>query len=184
MINQFFRAQWYNPTRGDWTETVKADLEDFEIPIDLEMIKSKSKEVFKKLVKKKATEYSLQMLLRKKEGHSKMEKLEYMELGVKQYFSLEGLKITEIRELFKFRVRMSNFSENFRGKGGSVNCPLCNKHMDNQASMYQCPVLRRKVNLDVDISDIFTDEVKVESAKMLMETLRLREKLIDEIESE
>ena len=34
------------------------------------------------------------------------------------------------------------------------------------------------------ISDIFTDEVKVESAKMLMETLRLREKLIDEIESE
>ena len=111
MINQLFKAQWHNPTRGDWTESVKSDLEDFDIPIDLEMIKSKSKEVFKKIVKKKAAEYCFRMLLRKKEGHSKMEKLDYMELGIKPYFSLEGLKITEIRELFKFRVRMSNFSE-------------------------------------------------------------------------
>ena len=184
MINQLFKAQWHNPTRGDWTESVKSDLEDFDIPIDLEMIKSKSKEVFKKIVKKKAAEYCFRMLLRKKEGHSKMEKLDYMELGIKPYFSLEGLKITEIRELFKFRVRMSNFSENFRGKGGSVNCPLCNKHMDNQASMYQCPVLRKKVDLDADISDVYTDEVKVESIKILMETLRLREKLIEAIETE
>ena len=109
-----------------------------------------------------------------------MEQLEYNELGIKPYFSLEGLKITEIRELFKFRVRMSNFSENFRGRGGSEHCPLCNKHLDSQALIYQCPVLRRKVNLEADMSDIFTDEVKVESVKKLMETLRLREKLLEE----
>ena len=50
--------------------------------------------------------------------------------------------------------------------------------------MYQCPVLRKKVDLDADISDVYTDEVKVESIKILMETLRLREKLIEAIETE
>ena len=31
MIHQFFVTQWMNPTRGDWTETVRKDLEEFGI---------------------------------------------------------------------------------------------------------------------------------------------------------
>ena len=44
MIHQFFKTQWYNPTKGDWTETVRLDLEDFCIPISLEAIKKHTKE--------------------------------------------------------------------------------------------------------------------------------------------
>ena len=54
MLNSFFITQWNNPTRGDWTEEVKSDLEDFGIPCSFEWIKSKSQLSFKSLVKTKA----------------------------------------------------------------------------------------------------------------------------------
>ena len=43
MISKFFWTQWRNPTKGDWTETVKQDLKDFKIGI--EDITAKSKNV-------------------------------------------------------------------------------------------------------------------------------------------
>ena len=66
----FFITQWYNPTRGDWTEQVKKDLVDFDLPIDFDFIQSKSKEAFKKVVKAKAKEYALRKLLHNKSYYS------------------------------------------------------------------------------------------------------------------
>ena len=51
MLYTFFITQWQNPTRGDWTNQVKEDLEDLGIPCSFTVIQSKSKEAFKKLVK-------------------------------------------------------------------------------------------------------------------------------------
>ena len=43
MISTFFYTQWKYPTnKHDWTELVKVDLEDFEIPADIDFIRSKS----------------------------------------------------------------------------------------------------------------------------------------------
>jgi hypothetical protein len=118
MIHQFFTAQWYNPSRGDWTETVKQDLEDFEIPVNLEDIKFKSKYSFKKEVKEKARDLSMKILMKKKEGHTKLDNLRYEELKKQSYLSLEGIKISEIQDTFRFRTRMANLGENYRGLGG------------------------------------------------------------------
>jgi hypothetical protein len=68
-----FVTQFYKPCRGDWTETVKQDLEDFEIPCDFKNIKSKSKDAFKRLVKIKAKEYALKILTAKQQRHTKNE---------------------------------------------------------------------------------------------------------------
>ena len=69
MLYSFFKTQWLNPSKGDWTEQVKADLKEFEIPIDLDFISSKSKESFKKLVKTRAKELALKKLLESKAKH-------------------------------------------------------------------------------------------------------------------
>ena len=66
MIQRFFIAQWKYPCKQDWTEQVKEDLNDFNIPSDLEFLKSKSKSSFKKLVKKKAKEFAFKSYLQKK----------------------------------------------------------------------------------------------------------------------
>ena len=49
---QFFLAQWNHPVaRGEWTEQARLNLEEFEISVNLEWIKSKSNFTFKNLVK-------------------------------------------------------------------------------------------------------------------------------------
>ena len=123
MIYQFFTAQWLNPTRGDWTETVKGDLEDFNIPIKLEEIKKKSKESFKNEVKREAKEYSMKLLLLKKAKHSKMDNLEYEDLHIQDYFKLDSVTTSEVQEAFRFRTRMVKLGENFRGQGGGSLVP-------------------------------------------------------------
>ena len=137
----------------------------------LEMSKSKSKDSFKKLVKVKAKENSMKVLLNKKQEHSKMDKLEYKELQTQSYFNLKGIRSNEIREIFKFRLRMANFPENFRGQGGRIFCQLWHNHVDNQDS--------RKVNLDVDISDVYSDEVSSESINKLVDILENIENLTE-----
>ena len=48
MLHQFFITQWNIPCKGDWTETVRGNLEEFDIPIDLDYIRNKSKVAFTK----------------------------------------------------------------------------------------------------------------------------------------
>ena len=53
MLSKFFHAQYTFPVRGDWSEQVKEDLKDLDIQENFEWIKSKSKDSFCRLVKKK-----------------------------------------------------------------------------------------------------------------------------------
>ena len=36
MMSIFFFTQWANPTKGDWSEQLKEDMKDFEIPINFD----------------------------------------------------------------------------------------------------------------------------------------------------
>ena len=45
MLYSFFITQWYSPSPGDWTEQVKLDLDDFNIPCDFDYIERKLKTV-------------------------------------------------------------------------------------------------------------------------------------------
>jgi hypothetical protein len=92
MLYSFFLTQFYNPTPGDWTEQAKLDFADLDIPLDFEVLKKKSKESFKSLVKRKAEEYELLRLIKKQETHSKMEKLIYTELKPQKYMKTPGTK--------------------------------------------------------------------------------------------
>ena len=115
MLHSFFLTQFYNPTPGDWTEQAKVDFKDFDISLDFDMLKTKSKDTFKRLVKKQAEEYELLRLTRKQEKHSKMENLYYTEMKPQRYMKTPGITTEEVQNIFRWRVRMSPFGENFRG---------------------------------------------------------------------
>ena len=59
MLYRFSITQHNFPCKGDWSEIVKKDLEDFDINNSFHFIKSKSKGVFKKLIKQKSREFAL-----------------------------------------------------------------------------------------------------------------------------
>ena len=124
MLYKLFITQFNKPCRGDWTEMVRQDLEDFEITCDFKNIKSKSKDAFKRLVKIKAKEYALKILTAKQQRHTKMENIVYTELKRQTYFSLRNISVEQARNIFRFRVRMAAYGENFRGNKENVTCPF------------------------------------------------------------
>ena len=68
MLHNFFITQFYDPTSGDWTEQAKLDFQDLNIPIDFVFLKSKSKDSFKRLSRRKTQEYSLNRMIEKQKN--------------------------------------------------------------------------------------------------------------------
>ena len=176
MLYSFFLTQWYNPCRGDWTEQVKDDLEDLGITYTLDHIEKKSKEGFKTIVKAKAKELALKNLLSKKESHSKLDNITYRELKIQEYFKSDALSIPEKMTIFRCRVRMERFGENFRGGNLAVMCPLCKLHLDNQAMAYQCPAIKKEMEVKGCIEDMYKEEIKLETVRTMTRILEIRQK--------
>ena len=175
MLYKFFITQWNNPCRGDWTETVKNDLEDMEITSDFNYLKSKSREAFKKLVKEKAREYALEQLTQKQRLHTKMSAHYYAELKPQKYLTLKNANINHIRNIFRFRTRMANFGDNFRQKNNQIMCPLCHNHVDSQSLSSQCNYYKNKMKIHRYMKDIDTPDITLETAITATEMMRLRE---------
>ena len=56
MLSRVFYCQWMDKNEHDWTEQVKADLEEFKLPNDLNYIEKKSVFSWKNIVRKRAKE--------------------------------------------------------------------------------------------------------------------------------
>ena len=54
MLSKFFYAQWDNPVKHDWTTTVKADIVELGINLELSQIRAMKKDKFADIVKKHA----------------------------------------------------------------------------------------------------------------------------------
>ena len=165
MLYQVFLTQWNNPTKGDWTETVRENLVEFGFNEEYEFLKNISKLSFKNTLKKKAKEVALDELLEKQSKHSKMDNVSYSELAIQDYFLLPGINVEEIRSVFKFSTRMAPYGENFRGNRDCVQCPLCSTHVDSQVLGLNCPAIRKIFNIDCDIQDVYSDSVTINTAK-------------------
>ena len=179
MVYKVFCAQWNRPVRNDWTVTVRQDLKDFNIEEDLQAIKSKSKGAFKKLVKGKALEFEFTRLMTAKQPRSKLMDLSYSKLELQEYLKLEHINRFGAQTVFKYRVRMANFGENFRGKRDTVPCPLCGQHLDNQKMNFEnCQVIRDNVQISGVYQDIFKTNIPSEIVSTLQEIDKFREQTL------
>ena len=180
MLYNFFMTQWHNEITGDWTQQIKVDLEDLGIPCDFDFIKSKSSTAFKSLVKRQAKQYALSLLTTKQIKHSKMDDLHYTDLEQQRYFKIPGIQTKQVLNLFKWRVRMAPLGENFRGNECNVICPLCQSHLDNQSSVFQCGRLKKEIEINCELRDIYLENIKLETAVTITEIEEIREKLKNE----
>ena len=68
MLYKVFLYQWKFPVKGDWVLEAKKNLEELDIDLSLEDLRQKFAYSFKRLVKTKTKEYTLQssvMVMRK-----------------------------------------------------------------------------------------------------------------------
>ena len=182
MLHSFFITQLYDPSPGDWTEQAKQDYEDLQISSEFEYLKGKSQESFKRIVKRKAEIYELLRLTKKQEQHSKMENLHYSELKIQDYLCMPGISTEVAQNLFRWRVRMASFGENFRGNQGNVVCPLCHNHLDNQSMAMQCDKLKNEMEIKCTNEDVFKDKITLDKANNLFKLNETRIKLVKEVE--
>ena len=180
MLYSFFITQWLQPTRGDWTEQIKQDMEDFNIPTSFEPIQAKSKEAFKRSIKIKAKRYALNKLLGKAATHSKMKNLHYNELKIQNYFLDEKVKTEEMKMIFRYRTRMERFGENFRGGKEQVICPLCQNHLDNQDLAFQCSAIKKDLKVTGNMEEIYKEKISYDTINALTKISKYREDNIED----
>ena len=105
MLSLFFNTQWKYPNRKDWVEQVRSDLEDFDIPANLDFIREKSHLSFKNLVKKHAKQKMLIKMLEKKSIHSKMKDLHYTDIQLQEYMKSNRFTVEESQLIFSLRTK-------------------------------------------------------------------------------
>lgn len=167
MISQTFITQWSNPTKGDWSELVKDDLETFGISDDLSKIKAKSRFSFKALIKDKSKELTLLILLNQKENHSKLNNLRYSELKMQNYLQNPKISVREARILFKFRTRMIPCWKNFKGERPPQQCQICRDPttVDEQEHMMECIKIKENITIEGKYNDIFKTNIDEKIAR-------------------
>ena len=112
-----------------------------------------------------------------------MNNLYYNKLKLQKYFKLERIQVRELQTLFKWRVMMAPLIENFRGNNMNMVFPLCHTHLDNQSSLLKCEILRKEINIDLEINDIYCENITLETQK-ISEIEEVREKLLVKQEDE
>ena len=110
-----------------------------------------------------------------------MKKLKYNKLEMQSYLKKTNLCPLDAKMTFAFRVRMANFSENFRGLNGQKTCPLCKTHLDNQQMAFQCPEISPKLNKLGTYESIFLSEIPTRTIQNLKEITKLREDNMKEL---
>ena len=161
--------------KDDWTTTVQKDLKDLDIGLGLDEIKEQSDFSFKRLVKIKTKEYAIDFLMKIKERHSKMEKLDYIELKLQNYLNDDNIPVKEATNLYRFRTRVAKFKENYSNNNDGIACPLCLVQPDTQAHCVQCPVIKDNVNIQGVYSDIFDEDIPSDISKTLLRITEFRE---------
>ena len=174
MLSKFFRNQWFEGGQYDWTTQIKNDLIDLDLPQNLETIRKKSTLCWKNLVRMKSRKYELRKLLDIKKDKSKMNDLNYEKLEMQPYLKALEAKMAKI--VFKFRVKMANFSGNFKGNGQTATCPLCGSHSDIQDLCFRCPVVVEHLKIDEKYENLFKQSISTNLAINLIAITKLRNK--------
>ena len=183
MLFKFFFVQWNFPCNGDWTEQIKCDLYDFGLECNLDLLASKSKESFKNMIKTKAMEFTLNNLLSRKTLSKKLENINYKEVKMQKYLLDKNLTYSDKKVIFLFRTRMAMFGENYKAGRAVTTCPLCNLHVDSQALILQCPVIKMELANKfgpehmTEIDQVYGDNISKELALTLNFAMEKRSSL-------
>ena len=92
---------------------------------------------------------------------------------------LTDLSPEDAKLVFAYRVRMANYSENFRGQTGPKLCPVCHTHLDNQKLVFSCPELLPSLISAGKYENLFNHTVCKETVINIKTITRLREEIME-----
>ena len=186
LIKRVYLEQRENPTKGDWIELIKTDIEKIELKLTEDEMKLMTKNEFRKYIKSLVYKMALIELKKKQEKHSKIKFIEYENLTMQKYMCNPKLTFKQISTLFALRSRTvkrikCNFKTHYKD---NVLCHLCNKHDDTQEHCIECDVIKThnpEMKEHIKYNHIFGDkEQQVQAAQYLHHLLTIRTDLLEE----
>ena len=157
-----------------WTVTVRQDLKDFFITEDFVFNSKMNKNTFKKMVKSRAYDFEMRYLTKKKEPLSKMDDLHYKKLKMAKYLELEDISATEAKNIFQFRSKMADFKDNYGGTNYEIICNLCLSHTDTQKASFECPSIKKHIDIRGNYNDIMNGKIDKKLAETVTNIINLR----------
>ena len=127
-------------------------------------------------------DYAIEFLPTKKQEHSKLDNLLYTDLKLQPYLKSDHIPVHEAKNLFRYRVKVANFRENFKElyRNQSTVCPFCTIHLDTQSHALQCDKMKMKMKMEGNYDDIFKQKIPANISRTLYEISQLRKDLVEE----
>ena len=102
--------------RGDWVTMVKDDMKELRIDLQLEDIRSFSKQKFKEMIRAKVQSKAFGFLTTLKSTHWKARNIKHEKLHLQAYLQsgTNNLSINENQFIFAARTRMLDLRGNFK----------------------------------------------------------------------
>ena len=147
LLLKFFKAQDREPSKDDWSATVKKDLEDFEIDETFEDITQYSKTSWQNKVRQSMKAKAFEDLLESQTELSKGSNLNYGDLKMRSYLKSNHINIKQAKLIFKIRTRMMNVKTNYKQNYNDLSCPCCKLELATQEHMAMtCEKLSFKIS--------------------------------------
>ena len=150
LIFRMLKLQLEKPTRGDWASSCRKDMENIDLKLTLEQIKSMKKEKYKSMVKEKVKEAALKYLINKQ--GKKGREINYPCLEMADYLlPYNKQTIEEKREMFAVKTSMVNIAANFTSKS-ETKCE-CGQ-LENMKHIYECKMYNKE-NPEIEFNKIY-----------------------------
>ena len=109
----------------------------------------------------------------------KMRNLFYTELKIQEYLKDDRITTSQARAVFRYKTRMANLPENFKGGAETKPCPMCKDALDTQQHSFNCRVILENIEVEGQYSEVFFSKVQPQTAKTLESMLKFREEYVN-----
>ena len=74
---------------------------------------------------------------------------------------------------------MERFGENFCGSSVTVMCSLCTLHLDNQEMGFQCPEIKKELQISGSMEDLYKENIPIETIRTIATISDIRKSRTD-----
>ena len=174
-----------DPVKGDWSELVKSDFENFDFILTEDEIREMDIKKYKSLIKEKVREYSFLQFKEMQAGHTKGRQNQHEGLkSPQEYLLTNRLTNKQVSLLFNLKCEsVRNIKDNFHFQyPGNLMCPLCKLEVDSQSHILLCSVLKNNTHIDPEVKYEFiygSLQEQVMVTTLFSSLLDLREQLLE-----
>ena len=187
LVSKIYEAQQDSSVPGDFCNLIYEDMNDLDIHMSKDHIRSMGTKQYKELIKTKVISAAFKYLSKIQQTHSKVKDIRYRRLEIQPYLSSPLFSRKELSTLFRLRSRTvsgirTDFCELYKP---DLVCPVCRQHIDTLPDLMTCPALTTIVQKEDDsnqivFSDIFSSDVSKQKAvtRLYVQLLEARDILL------